>query len=395
MTGRPLLIVDDDLQVCLAIAEGLQPAREVIVCRDIESAEMVLEKDEPSHVLSDVKLTGPFRFEGLDFVDHVRARSPATPVILMTGSLAEGLEAEAFQRGVLAVLSKPFSIGELSRLLGSAPAHLDESVIRIVPTIDDVLGSGAMTVQFQPIVSLAGERPVGFESLARLPGAPLFSSPELLFRYAARKGRIVELDLACLARSLEAGAPLTRTHWLFINVHPTVFIRGDLLTDVVSRTAARFDVSLSRLIIEITEQQQLVDRPPVIGAMHRLRELGVRLAIDDFGIAYSHLALIEKIRPSFLKVSQDFGTDFEKIHAREKIVRNVMALARDFDAEVILEGIESAATAAAARDIGLTLGQGFHFGAPADVQTFLAAGAVAYARVHNPDTRADPDGDAM
>ena len=102
-----------------------------------------------------------------------------------------------------------------------------------------------------------------------------------------------------------------------------------------------------------------------------LRTLGVRFAIDDFGSAYSHLALIEKIEPAFLKVSQDFGTDFEKIEAREKIVRNVQSLARDFGARVILEGIESGATAAAARERGLAFGQGYHFGRPADLQTLL------------------------
>lgn len=365
MSARPLLIVDDDLPVCLAITEAFAAPRDVVICRDIESAEMLLEKTQPSHVVSDVKLSGPFRFEGLDFVDHVRSRWPGTPVILMTGNPAEGLEAEARRRGVVAVLVKPFAIEELERLLGPAPDGEPSAAI-VVPTIDEVLSSGEMTAKFQPIVSLENDRPVGYESLARLPGAALLSDPELLFRYAARKGRVVELELACLKRSLEMAATMTHSHLLFVNMHPDV-LADARLAEAVGGIAEHFDVDLDRVIIEITEQQRLVGRPSLFANLQELRALGVRFAIDDFGVAYSHLALIEKIEPAFLKVSQDFGTDFEKLDAHEKIVRNVQSLARDFGARVILEGIESEATAAAARERGLAFGQGYHFGRPADL----------------------------
>ena len=364
----PLLIVDDDLSICLGIAEAFVSPREVIVCRDIESAEMVLEKTRPSHVVSDVKLSGPFRFEGLDFVDYVRNRSPGTPVILITGNPADGLEAEALRRGVLAVLTKPFAIEELESLLGPAPG--DAGATTVVPTMADVLSSADMTAVFQPIVSLATRRPIGFESLARLPGAPLLGNPELLFRYAARKGRVVELELACLARSMEMAAAMTRSHLLFMNIHPDA-VADARLTDAVVSIAERFDVALERVVLEITEQQRLASQPSLLANLQELRALGLRFAIDDFGSAYSHLALIEKIEPVFLKVSQDFGTDFEKIDTREKIVRNVQSLARDFGARVIVEGIESEATASAAQERGIAFGQGYHFGRPADLRTFF------------------------
>jgi EAL domain-containing protein (putative c-di-GMP-specific phosphodiesterase class I) len=366
VSARPLLIVDDDLPVCLAITEAFVAPRDVVICRDIESAEMLLEKTQPSHVVSDVKLSGPFRFEGLDFVDHVRKRWPETPVILMTGNPADGLEAEALRRGVVAVLAKPFAMEELERLLGPADGDGRTSSTAVVLSMDEVLSSSEMTAKFQPIVSLADGRLVGFESLARLPGALLLSDPELLFRYAARKGRVVDLELVCLARSLEMAASMTHSHLLFINMHPDAMADARL-AEAVGDNAERLDVALERVIIEITEQQRLVDQPSLFTNLEELRAMGVRFAIDDFGVAYSHLALIEKIEPAFLKVSQDFGTDFEKIDAREKIVRNVQALARDFGARVILEGIESAATAAAARERGLAFGQGYHFGRPADL----------------------------
>jgi EAL domain-containing protein (putative c-di-GMP-specific phosphodiesterase class I) len=95
-----------------------------------------------------------------------------------------------------------------------------------------------------------------------------------------------------------------------------------------------------------------------------LRELGLRFALDDHGSAYSHLSLINRIKPSFIKMSQTFGTDFENDPTKERIVRHTVSLARDFGCEMILEGVESAETARAAALIGVTLAQGFHFGRP-------------------------------
>ena len=94
--------------------------------------------------------------------------------------------------------------------------------------------------------------------------------------------------------------------------------------------------------------------------------MGVQLALDDVGVSYSHLDLISRIRPAYLKISHEFGTDFEKDPSRKKIIRNIQSLARDFECEVILEGVESEETSRAAADIGARYAQGFFYARPAD-----------------------------
>ena len=70
--GQTLLIIDDEPEICTALATALnERGRHTIVCRDAEAAQFVIERFPITHVLTDIRLTGPFRFEGLDIIDQV------------------------------------------------------------------------------------------------------------------------------------------------------------------------------------------------------------------------------------------------------------------------------------------------------------------------------------
>ena len=77
------------------------------------------------------------------------------------------------------------------------------------------------------------------------------------------------------------------------------------------------------------------------------------------------------VRPSFLKISQAFGTAFETDSTKMKIVRNLVSLAADFHCELILEGVESESTAQAAAEMGIKYAQGFHFAEPLPASALL------------------------
>lgn len=125
-------------------------------------------------------------------------------------------------------------------------------------------------------------------------------------------------------------------------------------------------------MLEITEQGSLASDREVLDTIDELKTLGVRFAFDDVGVAYSYLPLIAKVRPSFLKISQHFGTGFEADDTKTKIVRNLLGLAKDFDCDLILEGIEAASTAKAAEDLGIKFGQGYYFAQPAEAASLLS-----------------------
>jgi EAL domain-containing protein (putative c-di-GMP-specific phosphodiesterase class I)/ActR/RegA family two-component response regulator len=361
-----VLIVDDQADVADAIAEGLRCAgRLVVVCYDAESAQLVVETTVVGAVVSDIRLTGPFRFEGLDFLDHLARHAPNARVALVSGRVTPELEAESLRRGAAAVLQKPFAIADIERILGrNGTEATGEAVLMRVPTLDQIITSGFIQPRFQPIVRLMDEKIVGFESLACVTVESFLARPDLLFQYAERKGRTTDLELACIRATFRDGHALLRHGLLFLNIHPAVLADGKRLRKTILDQATRCKAPLDRLVLELTEQAAVRSDDSVIEAIESLRQDGIRFAFDDVGMAYSHLAVIERVRPAYLKVSQHFGSGFETDSTRLKLVRNLLSLANDFDAQLILEGIESKATADAARQIGIPLGQGYYFALP-------------------------------
>jgi EAL domain-containing protein (putative c-di-GMP-specific phosphodiesterase class I)/ActR/RegA family two-component response regulator len=367
--AQTVLIIDDDPEICSALAEAMsERGRHLVICRDIESAQIIFERFPVTHVITDVKLTGPFRFEGLDILDLAKRNPQSVSVVVITGHVTDELRAEAHARGAEAVLQKPFSLDDIEQFI-PRPGSGEESVVTIMPLVDDILSSDMLSTLFQPLVWI--DRPihaVGFEALTRLRSESPLGNPELLFRYALTKGRIVDLEIAAAANSFMAGRELSRIGFLSVNIHPAVFSDVDRFCDAILNAAADAEVPPSRVLLEITEQGPLPDVPRVEAVSSILRSHGVRFAFDDVGSAYSHMPSMAAVRPSYLKISQQFGTACEGNTANRKIIENVQALATAFSSEVVLEGIETQRTALFARENGIRFGQGYYYSRPAKAE---------------------------
>lgn len=360
-----ILLVDDDSGITEALSYTLErPGRTIVLCSDIESAEIALHRFPVTHLVSDVQFSGTFGFEGLHFLSRLRAMSQCR-VILMTGHASDQLRAEAKKHGASEVLAKPFDTQELEEVLGPLPeSDASYDVIRI-PPIDEILRGDAIAPVFQPIVRLDGSsvHSFGFEALTRVRGRWLAGGPVMLFEYASRRDKLAELNVVAMTRALGAATLLPEETNIFVNLDPLTFNSGKLVP-ALTAAARRASLPLERVVLEVTERSAFADDEVAGRVFDELRELGLRFALDDHGSAYSHLSLISRIRPSFIKMSQTFGTDFQNDETKERIVRHTVSLARDFNCETILEGVESGVTARAAADMGVTLAQGFHFGRP-------------------------------
>lgn len=388
---QTILLVDDDHQITEALGMVLEcPGRTVIVCSDIESAELALRRFDVTDIVTDVQFTGLFGFEGLHFVDRLRDRAPHGRIVLMTGYGSDVLRGAAAGYGAAALLGKPFEVAELERIIGmpgrttgSQPAGSDDpgqveslsyvgddepyELVRI-PSIDEILAGGTLGTAFQPIMQMHGGtgEPFAYEALARIQGGWPGGGPAELFEYAAKKSRAVELNRVALVTSIEAAASLPAGALVFINIDPPTF-NDPRLVDEVLDAAKRSGVSLERIVLEITEGSSMIGDAVLAETFTRLRASGVRFALDDHGSAHSHLPTISTIQPSFIKISGMFGTGFETDADKQRVIRHVVALAQDFGCATVLEGIESRATADAAATLGIELAQGYFYSVPRDV----------------------------
>lgn len=376
-----ILIVDDDPTMISALALLLErEGRTIVTCSDVESAELTLARQPITHLVTDVQFSGPFGYEGLHFVSRVRSIRPGCRVILMTGFATDALRAEAVAHGASAVLSKPFSSRDLEAALGATAAGAGEpSRLMEVQSIDQILRNGTLDTMFQPIVRLGeGEPTYGFEALARIRNDWPAGGAAELFTYASRRSRVGDLNLGAAACAIREALHLPDEATLFLNVDPAALELPEFAHGF-RRAAAGAGIAPERLVIEITERSGFSDEERAGEVFDELRAAGIRFALDDVGSAWSHLGLMSRIQPSFLKISSMFGTGAERDEAKRRIVRNVLSLARDFGCHTILEGIETRDTANAAVELGIELGQGYFFGYPQPAEHWADAFARACA----------------
>ena len=360
---QTLLIVEDNP----VVAEGLslllaQTSRRVIAAPDIASAELMLDNERIDAVLSDIRLSSDFRFEGLEFIDEVRKKAPDARIVLMTGSHMNSLEEAALSRGAHGLLRKPFSLDSVLALLDD-PGPITANVpATILPTLDDLVSQRSIRMALQPIVEFEGEQVIGYEALARPDVKVLYDRPEIVFKYAERMQRTSDLEIHCVETSLSHWTKLEHRPRLFLNIHPSSLAAPGFARRII-RLIERAGVDPQLLTFEITEQGPL-DFMSSLSNIEDFRSAGVSLALDDVGVAFSHLPHIEQIKPVWMKISQVFGSGFETSETKRQIVRNVSALAKGLGCKLILEGIETQETLDAAREEGIAYGQGYFLGRP-------------------------------
>ncbi|HEX5922746.1 MAG TPA: diguanylate cyclase [Baekduia sp.] len=240
--------------------------------------------------------------------------------------------------------------------------------------LDRVLAEGAITALYQPIVDLASGETLGYEALARGPeGSPLHR-PDRLFAAAAAAGRTVELDWTCrvvaVRGALEAG--LDRTSSLFINCEPAAI--GTLCPAEHLALWERAQRELD-LVLEITERAVTARPAELVRALGEARSVGHAIALDDVGADVRSLALLGLVEPDVIKLDLRLVQDRPSTD-QAAIVSAVAAERERTGAQILAEGIESAAQVTIAHALGATLGQGWQFDRPGPLVAPPPAGRV-------------------
>ncbi|MBT7758827.1 MAG: EAL domain-containing protein, partial [Rhodospirillaceae bacterium] len=119
-----------------------------------------------------------------------------------------------------------------------------------------------------------------------------------------------------------------------------------------------------RLIFEITETVAMMDYEETARFANKLRDLGCRIALDDFGAGYTSYRHLKALSVDIVKIDGQFVQDLPSNKENQLFVQTLLDLAEGFNAEVVGECVETEAEAQALRDRGVKYLQGYHFGAP-------------------------------
>jgi diguanylate cyclase (GGDEF)-like protein/PAS domain S-box-containing protein len=323
----------------------------------------------------------------------------------LVARLADAGQVDAFGEKVQAVFAAPFAleIGEefLSCSLGVAlaPHHADteEELLRLADIalyaakeagratfriyspimsaaaqrrrqmtmeLREAIARDELVLHYQPLFRLADGGLAGFEALVRW-RHPRFGliGPGHFIDLAESTGLIAPLGDWVLRHACATASAWPADLSVAVNLSARQ-LQGMSNPESVEHALAESGLAPHRLDLEITESVFVGDTQHSLALFKALKALGVKISIDDFGTGYSSLAYLRDFPFDTIKLDRSFIADLDNNKGSLSIARAVVAIASGFGATTVAEGIETESQAAALKELGYDLGQGFHLGRP-------------------------------
>ncbi|MDQ3611114.1 MAG: EAL domain-containing protein [Actinomycetota bacterium] len=222
-------------------------------------------------------------------------------------------------------------------------SDLDERTARaaIRDRLARVLAEQTLQSVYQPIIDITSGTAVALEALARFP--ELFGRrTDEWFADAARVGGAAMLEVAAIRRAVEGLVELPPHVAVSLNVSAAV-----VLDPLFAQWLAGAPVE--RLILELTEHEEISDYEAIIAALASARAGGLRLAVDDFGAGYASMRHTLLLEPDLLKLDISLIRDIDTDRNKRGLCRAVITFAKSLGAQVVAEGVETAAEMQAVR----------------------------------------------
>lgn len=247
----------------------------------------------------------------------------------------------------------------------SGPRRLDEGLLGGVRRL---VSSGPLAVAFQPIVDLATGALWAHEALGRIGPVPselatICESPATLLDAAHRAGCLTTLDRRWRQLAIDAVALDPRTTLCFLNIDPRIAEEPDFAPGFTHGRITAAGLHPSRFVLELTEahgeKTDLIER-----AVEHYLAQGFLVALDDVGSGAQSLERVLRLAPPLLKLDRSLIQGLDHDRARRHLVAALVELARDIDARVVAEGIETREELIAVVRSGAHFAQGWFLGRP-------------------------------
>jgi diguanylate cyclase (GGDEF)-like protein len=245
-----------------------------------------------------------------------------------------------------------------------------ERRVRLLNDLHRALEARSFTALYQPVVSLATGQVQGWEALLRwrLEDGTLVTPKDFL-AVLEEHGLMVPVGQLVLENALEwlaqraPAAPGTQPPYMSVNLSPLQLTQHDVvgwIDAAVQKAGLRHD----QLHLELTESRQLSQDPLVRQRLTELKDLGLRLAMDDYGTGASTLGHLKELPFDLLKIDRTFVAALSESEPDRRIVQAIIAMGQSLGLEVVAEGVETEDQAQTLREMGCTYGQGQLFGPP-------------------------------
>ncbi|MBK5654771.1 MAG: EAL domain-containing protein [Rhizobium sp.] len=238
--------------------------------------------------------------------------------------------------------------------------------------------NGELSLYYQPQAvagaSVAASEIIGFEALARW-HHPVrgFVPPGDFIPIAEESGLIVEMGEWILREACREAASWTVPLQVAVNLSPAQFTHGDLV-GLVHSILLETGLTPDRLELEITEGVLIEDFDRGLSLLRRLKALGVRISMDDFGSGYSSLSYLQAFPFDKIKIDRAFVINLGRNPQSAAIVRAVIDLGHGLEMSIVAEGVETEAQLGFLSEEGCDAVQGYLIGRPAPIGQLAAVG---------------------
>jgi EAL domain-containing protein (putative c-di-GMP-specific phosphodiesterase class I) len=310
------------------------------------------------------KLAAPFEIKGQRIV--------VAASVGITSSSGSYAEAEEMLRDAEIAMYRAKRAGK-ARCEVFDPAMHSSAVRRLKLETDLRLGieRGELIVYYQPIVSLASGKIIGFEALSRWLRPEGMVSPVDFIPVADETGLILPINKALLLEActqlrswqsqFDCDPPLTMS----MNITPRQFALPDL-AEGIGEMLKQTGVAPGTINLEIMETIAMGDADRALSVLSELKALGVRLSIDDFGTGYSSLSRLPRFPVDALKIDRVFISNMNADHESHEIVRLIVMLAHSVGLKVVAEGTETEEQITELKQLKREMAQGFLYSPPVD-----------------------------
>lgn len=389
-SGLHALVVDDDPLMVELIAMLLRDCgfAQIDIADGGQAALEHLSRRAAHLLICDLNMPG---MDGIQLMSRIAALEQRPAIILVSGEHSRILDssrqfAEAKQLTLLGVLRKPVAREPLTSLLNLYRPEMElPRADRMRASLDSAhlskgIENGMVRLVYQPKIDLRSGKLVGVEALLHWVD-PIFGIlPSSHVVDAAEKfGLIDELTMVVLARAAR-DRRTAADRGVFLDFAINVSLKNLQDAGIVERMLQTIASELgqpSDFTLEITETHLVDDLAKVLEPLLRLRLLGFKISLDDYGTGASSMQLLSQLPSTELKIDRSFVSAGPRSMQGRAFMQSAVELGRQMGQSIVAEGIETEEERALALELGCQVGQGYLFSRPLPFEELLAmAGAM-------------------
>jgi diguanylate cyclase (GGDEF)-like protein len=221
-----------------------------------------------------------------------------------------------------------------------------------------------LTIMLQPIIYSDSGALRGHEVLARWRSQELGQVPPMQFIKAAERSEMIhQVTLALLRKTLDLLKTLPKGASLSFNLSARDVASPETVLQILAMVRSS-GIEPRSMTFEITETAFMVDFRQAADVLNLLRNMGCRVALDDFGSGYSSLSYVHMLPLDAIKIDRSFVQEVESSEVSRGIIRTIVDLCRNLKLQCVVEGVETEGQVAALRQLGCDAMQGFYFAEP-------------------------------